>query len=34
VFHHYAHAEGSIDAHAIAEELWQFVLRGLGGHVD
>jgi AcrR family transcriptional regulator len=31
VFHHYAYAEGSIDAHAIAEELWQFCLRALSG---
>jgi AcrR family transcriptional regulator len=31
VFHHYAYAEGSIDGHAIAEELWQFCLRAIGG---
>jgi AcrR family transcriptional regulator len=30
VFHHYAYAEGSIDADAIAEELWQFCRRALG----
>jgi AcrR family transcriptional regulator len=31
VFHHYAYAEGQIDAHATAEELWEFCLRALGG---
>ena len=31
VFHHYAYAEGSIDARATAEELWEFCLRALGG---
>jgi AcrR family transcriptional regulator len=31
VFHHYAYAESEIDAHAIAEELWQFCLRAIGG---
>lgn len=31
VFHHYAYAEGPIDAKAIGEELWEFCLRALGG---
>lgn len=31
VFHHYAYVEGPIDTGAIAEELWQFCLRALGG---
>ncbi len=31
VVHHYAYAEGPIDTGAIAEELWQFCLRALGG---
>lgn len=31
VFHHYAYAEGSIDAHTTAEELWDFCLRALRG---
>jgi hypothetical protein len=30
VFHHYAYAEGAIDARAIAEELWDFCRRALG----
>ena len=31
VFHHYAYAESPIDTGAIAEELWEFCLRALGG---
>jgi TetR/AcrR family transcriptional regulator len=31
VFHHYAYSEDPIDTQAIAEELWQFCLRALGG---
>jgi AcrR family transcriptional regulator len=31
VFHHYAYAEGPSDPGAIAEELWEFCLRALGG---
>jgi len=31
VFHHYAYAEEPIDTAAIAEELWEFCLRALGG---
>ncbi len=31
VFHHYAYVEGPIDRPVIAEELWQFCLRALGG---
>ena len=33
VFHHYAYADGLTDAHATAEELWEFCLRALGGRV-
>jgi AcrR family transcriptional regulator len=31
VFHHYAYADEPIDTTAIAEELWQFCLRAIGG---
>lgn len=31
VFHHYAYSDEPIDTQAIAEELWQFCLRALGG---
>ena len=31
VFHHYAYAESPIDTATIAEELWEFCLRALGG---
>jgi len=31
VFHHYAYADGPVDAQTIGEELWNFCLRALGG---
>jgi len=31
VFHHHAYSDEPIDTTEIAEELWQFCLRALGG---
>jgi AcrR family transcriptional regulator len=34
VFHHYAYADGELDAQAIGDDLWSFCRTALGGGID